>query len=62
MIEGLKTFGSVVWVKDGECGIAFDGPLQVGDVQYLRHKVATAAGFGPQMKAALDDWALGVAR
>ena len=61
-VEGVRAFGSVVWSKDGECGVAFDGPLPVCDFESLRHKVATAGGLSPDVRAAQEEWELGVAR
>src|SRR5688572_8767748 len=61
-IESVRSFGSVAWKHDGECGIAFDGPLPPGDVQLIRQKAAKGAGFAPELRAAFDDWTLGLAR
>ena len=61
-IEGIRTFGTVVWIGDGKCGVVFDGPLPAGDAEFVRHKVSRAAGFTPRMKAAFDDWIVGFAR
>jgi len=61
-VEGVRVFGSVVWSKDGECGVAFDGPLPTADFELLRYKVAAARGLSPDLRAAQEDWELGVAR
>ena len=61
-VEGVMAFGTVAWAADQQRGIEFDSPLCSGTEQMLRHKVAQAAGLPPEIKAAYDDWTLGVAR
>lgn len=61
-IEGVVAFGTVVWAKTNVRGIAFDGPLKPGDEEKLRQRVSDAHGLPPEIKAAFDDWVLGVAR
>ena len=61
-VEGVRTFGHVVWSESGECGVEFDEPLQPAAVEELRTKVARSAGLRPDWKAAMDDWMLGFAR
>jgi hypothetical protein len=61
-IEGLVAFGTVVWCDGSLRGIAFDEPLRAGDEQFLNQKVAQAQGLPPDVKAAFQDWTLGVAR
>jgi hypothetical protein len=61
-IEGVLTYGTVAWSRLGYCGIAFDGPLPAGTMQMLEQRAAEARGLPPEMKAALDDWTLGLAR
>ena len=61
-IEGIRTFGSVAWSADGECGIAFDGPLPLDDVERVREKVIRCRGFTPGLNAAYEDWTAGFAR
>lgn len=61
-LEGIVAFGTVAWAKGAERGIAFDPPLSTMDEKSLRHRVATARGVRPEIKAALDDWSLGLAR
>ena len=61
-VEGVLAFGTVAWADDDERGIEFDSPLCPGTEQLLRQKVAQAAGLPPEIKAAYDDWMLGVAR
>jgi hypothetical protein len=61
-VEGIRAFGRVIWNYKDLCGVAFDHPLAAEDFDFLRKKVATSAGFTAEMKAALDEWTLGVAR
>lgn len=61
-LESVRTFGCVAWKHDGECGIALYVPLPVGDVQSIRQKAAKLGGVTPELRAAFDDWTLGVAR
>ena len=61
-IEQVVAFGKVVRAEDNERGIAFDEPLSALDEQFLQQKVADARGLPPEIRAALDDWSLGLAR
>lgn len=61
-IENIRTFGCIAWKQDGQCGIAFDEPLPPGEVESIRAKAASSRGFSPEMRAAFDDWSLGLAR
>lgn len=61
-IEGVRSFGTVSWTMDGECGIAFDAPLPARDVAVLCQKAATGRGISPEARAAFEDWTLGLAR
>jgi hypothetical protein len=61
-VEGVKTFASVRWRNEHECGVQFDEPLTQAEVIGLRREVLSAAGLTTEMKAALDDWVLGIAR
>lgn len=60
--EKVKTFGTVRWHSGTDCGVEFDQPLSEMEVLSLRRAVAKGMGLPPEMKAALDDWVLGVAR
>jgi hypothetical protein len=60
--ERIKTFGTVTWGKGGECGIAFDGPLPSSDLARLFRETARLRGLSPELRAAFEDWTLGVAR
>ena len=61
-IENVVAFGTVVWANANVRGIAFDEPLKPGDEQKLRQRVSQGRGLPPDIKAAFDDWVLGVAR
>jgi hypothetical protein len=61
-IEDVVAFGKVVRSKGRERGIAFDVPLNPAEERILRHKVAEAQGLPPEIRAAFEDWTLGVAR
>jgi hypothetical protein len=61
-VDSVRAFGTVVWSESGECGVAFDTPLAIEEAEALRYRAAKTAGFTPELKAALDDWTLGLAR
>ena len=61
-IEGVVAFGTVAWSQRSECGVEFDTPLKAGDERLLRHKVVQANGLPAEIRAAFDDWTVGVAR
>ena len=61
-IEGVRTFGSVSWKHDGECGIALDAPLRKEDVASLCQMASKSRGYSPEARAAFEDWTLGIAR
>lgn len=60
--EKVRAFGTVRWLSGTDCGVEFDQPLSEMEVLSLRRAVAKGMGLPPEMKAALDDWVLGVAR
>ena len=41
--ESVQSFGRVAWCRDGQCGIAFEGPISAGQVERLRQEVSIAA-------------------
>ena len=49
-------------MEDAERGLAFETDLSTSDETRLRQAVALARGLPPDIRAALDDWTLGVAR
>jgi hypothetical protein len=61
-VDKVRAFGIVRWHSGTDCGIEFDRPLGTGEVVSLRREVAKGAGLPPELKAAMDDWILGVAR
>ena len=58
----IKSFCTVRWKRDGECGVQFYEPLLQDDVISVRCEVTDGLGLTPTMRAAMDDWVLGVAR
>ena len=61
-VERVSAFGSIVRCDGNARGIEFDEPLSAGQERHLRQRVEQARGLPPEIKAALDDWMLGVAR
>ena len=59
-VEGLQAFGTVAWCNGAQCGIRFDLRLDPQEVEAIRKKVPR--GMSPELRAAQDDWTLGVAR
>ena len=60
-LANVKAFGSVAWVREDQFAVAFDDPIEPDDLLALRRIVATGRGFTPHIKAAIDDWVLGIA-
>lgn len=58
----LKTFCTVRWRRDDECGVQFYEPLLQAEVIGVRREVREGAGLAPAFRAAFEDWVLGVAR
>lgn len=58
----IKTFCTVRWSSGDECGVQFYEPLLQADVISVRHEVAAGMGLDPSLRAAMDDWVLGIAR
>ncbi|MEO7410855.1 MAG: PilZ domain-containing protein [Sphingomicrobium sp.] len=58
----IKTFCSVRWTRDDECGVLFYEPLLQDDVITVRREVAQGVGLDPAMREAMSDWVLGIAR
>lgn len=61
-IDRVQAFGTVAWSESGECGIAFDPPLDPADASHLREMVAVSRGLPPDMRAAFDNWVAGAGR
>ena len=60
-VDKARGYGLVVWSEHGQCGIEFDEPLAHHLVQAIRQQVAQSAGLHRDFKAAMDDWAMGMA-
>lgn len=60
-VEGVVGFGTVQWEDGDERGVAFDVALHPDDEELLQQKVRETHGLPPEIKAAFDDWMLGVA-
>jgi hypothetical protein len=61
-LDGLRTYGTVIWVNGRECGIAFDEPLPASWIEALRLIVTKGRGLPPQINAALNDWTIRIPR
>jgi hypothetical protein len=61
-VEQLRIFGMTVWSERGECGVRFDLALAPLDVHDIRRRAREGAGLTPELKGALDDWTVGLAR
>lgn len=61
-LERVIAFGKIVRSNANERGVAFDEPLSLAEEGRLRHKVTQARGLPPEIRAAFDDWTVGVAR
>jgi hypothetical protein len=62
MAGRIKTFCTVRWASDSEFGVQFFDPLPQADGISVRREVAAGMGLDPSLRAAMDDWVLGVAR
>ena len=58
----IKTVAVVRWRSATECGLQFYEPLPQDEVISVRREVARGGGLDPAVRAALDDWVLGLAR
>jgi hypothetical protein len=61
-VEKIRAFGTIRWNDGHDCGIEFERDLLHHEVVDLRREVARGAGLPPELKQALDDWIIGVAR
>ena len=63
-IDQFTSFGTVVWRKDSECGVAFDPPLSESAVETLRSRAGKAnlANMSVEERVALEEWLLGGSR
>ena len=58
----VKTFCSVRWKSGNECGVQFYEPLLQDEVISVRRDVRDGMGLPPALRAAMEDWVLGIAR
>lgn len=60
--DTVQSFGEVVWLKDGRCGVAFESALYSMEVDRLRWlaNVWNAATMTAEEKAAAEEWRLGL--
>ena len=60
----LTTFGTVVWTKESQCGVALDPPLAADDVEELRAVAgkASLSTMSLEEQIALEEWLLGISR
>ena len=63
-LDGVETFGRVVWATDGRCGIEFDEEVPGKDLVALRHHADSSAcsKLTDEEREAMEDWANGIAR
>ena len=61
-LEGVRTYGTVAWSHGDQCGVRFGELLPDESLERLRASVARSRGLTPDLKAAYDDWMIGVAR
>jgi hypothetical protein len=61
-MDRMRTFATVAWATDGECGVAFDMALPPDEIHRLKQSVAAAAMWAPEFRAAYEDWRVGAAR
>ena len=61
-MDRLRSFATVAWSGDGQCGLAFDMPLPPEEIHRLKQSVAAAAAWAPEVRAAYEDWRAGAAR
>lgn len=61
-VDGLKTFGTVRWNEDEQCGVEFESQLSSFQVAKIKCDASRGAGLPLEVRDALDDWTLGLAR
>ena len=60
--DGVHSFGQVVWVRGGQCGVSFESPMATADVAHL-HSQPSIWILGmptPEERAAAQEWQLGI--
>ena len=60
--ENVHSYGFVVWVHGGQCGVSFESPMPASDVDRLRNQPSIwILGMpGPEERAAAQEWHLGI--
>jgi hypothetical protein len=63
-MDCVRAFGIVAWCEHEECGVHFDPPLPVFEVDRLRRdvKVATLTSNATEEQVAIEAWATGRTR
>jgi hypothetical protein len=61
-VADVRTVAIVKWRREMECGVQFCEPLPQAEIIRIRREVVDGAGLPPEMRAALDDWVVGLAR
>ena len=61
---GIDVFGTIAWAASGRCGLQFDEPIAVQQLQMLRRLYASveASPLTPEERQAAADWQSGFAR
>jgi hypothetical protein len=59
--EKVQAFGKVVWSQEGQCGIAFEGPIDLAEVDRLRSQtdIWSLTSMSPEERGAAEDWNAG---
>ena len=59
--EKVQAFGKVVWSRDGQCGIAFEGPIDPAELDRLRSQTDfwTLADTSAEEIGAVQNWRSG---
>ena len=63
-VDKLQSFGHIVWSHDGQCGVAFEGPIAATEVARLHSEgnMWGLSGMCAEQAAAAHEWELGSAR
>ena len=61
-MDRLKTFATVAWAGERECGLSFDLALPPEEIHRLKQSVGRAAAWAPELRAAYEEWRDGAAR
>ena len=60
----VQSFGRIIWSAAGQCGVAFETPLALEEVERLRVHADEwiFAGLSAEESAAAEQWELGISR